>query len=92
MEHPLERTLSDIQRHSWEFFGAVARPLYITIYPPYYTDGFQEEYGWPINSLVTFEEGVGHWYMRTEDLTHLAEGFLPTILREQWKYYDRWME
>ncbi len=92
MANTFEQTTADISGHPWEFYGAVARPLYVSIYQSMYTLGHNQRYGSPLSVLIAFEDNRCHWLMRGDQLQSLAESFLPTFLTKQWGYYNQWVD
>ncbi len=80
---------NDIHTKSWEFYGAAAKPLYITIYPPLYTFGSQKRYGIGVDIIYASEQNRANWFMRADRLTELAETMLPMLLEKQWGWYDQ---
>lgn len=90
--HALIRNMSiskEIKEHVWEYYGAAAIPLYISIYPPLYTQGFNVRYGLPVDILYVSEKKRAHWFMRADQLSALAEKILPVILKQQWGWYQQ---
>lgn len=79
----------ELELRPWIFLGATAMPLYITIYPPLYTFGFQKKFGREAEIVYASEKNRAHWYMRGDQLDALAETMLPRLLDDAWGWYDQ---
>ncbi|MEK7093497.1 MAG: PEP-utilizing enzyme [Patescibacteria group bacterium] len=79
----------DIAQHPWEYLGAAALPLYITIYPPLYTQGFFDRFGVSTDILYMSDYRKAYWFIRRDRLEELAIRTLPEIVEEEWSWYDR---
>lgn len=80
--------IKDVQARDWQYYGASARPLYISIYPPLYTRGYVERYGMSNDIALVFKGNQAYWFMTGSQMTALAKQELPRFLKEQWGVYD----
>ncbi len=85
----MSKLSEDIKNRKWEFYGAAALPLYITIYPPLYTDGFKGRYGLPVDIINAAQGRRVHWFMDGDQLSALAEKTIPILMKEGWAWYER---
>jgi phosphohistidine swiveling domain-containing protein len=79
----------DIAQYPWEFLGAAALPLYITIYPPLYTKGFFDRFGVSTDIIYASDRTKANWFIRRDRFEELAVRTLPSVVEEGWAWYER---